>query len=64
MKILYPWCVVGEYEDGTRIEMGGNSFGECIGRLCDREPKYGRLVWYGGLNDWDLGYVDGERIRW
>lgn len=57
---MYPWKMVGEYEDGYSAEVGGEDEYDCMGKLIDLQEKHGKLTWYGGLCDED--YMDGEYI--
>ena len=58
MKILCKWKICGEYADGFKITVGGNSESECMEKLGNLTEKHGELVWYGGYADED--YTDGE----
>ncbi len=60
MKILYPWKMVGEYEDGYEAEVGGNDEEDCMCKLIDLAEKHGSLTWYSGLCDED--YAAGEYV--
>ena len=58
--ILYPWKMVGQYEDGEEIEVGGSDESDCMCSLIDLQEKHGELVWYSGFSDED--YQAGEYI--
>jgi len=60
INILYPYKMVGRYEDGFEIEVGGNDEGDCIWYLDKYSENHGELVWYSGVCD-DY-YIDGELI--
>lgn len=60
MKILWNWKMVGRYEDGTEICVGGFDEEDCMSRLFDRMDEHGKLIWYSGLCDED--YEAGEYI--
>lgn len=59
-RILYPWKMVGRFEDDFEIEVGGNDEEDCMWRLAKLQDKHGDLIWYSGVSDDD--YVDGEYI--
>lgn len=54
------WKMVGEYEDGTELEVYGYDEEDCMESLINKEHKHGKLVWYSGVNDND--YSNGEYI--
>lgn len=57
---IYPWKMVGRYEDDYEAEIGGNNEEDCMCKLIDLQEKHGNLVWYSGYCDED--YVAGEYI--
>lgn len=57
-QILSPFKYVGEYDDGSSIEVGGDDEDECIYKLIRLADQHGDLIWYSGVTD--TNYVDGE----
>ena len=60
IKLLYPWKMIGRYEDGQEIIVNGNDEEDCMGKLVDLQKKHGELNWYSGYSDED--YANGEYI--
>jgi hypothetical protein len=60
INFVYPWKMVGRYEDDYEAEVGGSNEEDCMGKLIDLQEKHGNLVWYSGLCDED--YEAGEYI--
>lgn len=58
--IVYPWVMIGEYEDDKRIYARGFSEDECMCKLIGLQEKHGKLIWYSGLCNDD--YMYGEYI--
>lgn len=57
MKILWPFKMVGIYEDDYEAEVGGFDEEDCMYKLISLMDKHGQLTWYSGYCDED--YVDG-----
>lgn len=60
INVLYPWKMVGRYEDDFEITVGGFDESDCMGKLIDLQEKHGKLEWYSGFSDED--YEAGEYI--
>jgi len=60
VNIIYPWKMVGEYEDGEEEEVGGFDEEHCMQKLIDLQEEHGELTWYSGYSDED--YANGEYI--
>ena len=60
MEFLYPWKMVGRYEDDEEIVVDGFDEEDCMCKLCDLQEKHGALTWYSGYCDED--YENGEYI--
>ena len=58
--IIYPWVMIGEYEDEEKIHVGGFSEEDCMYKLIALQEKHGKLIWYSGLCNED--YIYGEYI--
>ena len=58
--ILYPWKMVGSYEDDYSSDVGGENEHDCIYKLIILQKFHGKLVWYSGFCDED--YVNGEYV--
>lgn len=61
MRILYPWLMYAEYENGKAVYFGGNSEYDCMDKIAQAEGWNGPCTYYTGVNDED--YVDGEYIE-
>lgn len=48
-RIMYPWKMIGRYEDGEEINVSGNNEDECMWRLINLQEKHGELIWYSGM---------------
>ena len=57
---LYPFCFIGEYENGKTLFSVGDSEEECIENLGNEQEEFGKLVFYSAYHG--NGYVDGEYI--
>lgn len=60
MSYLWPWKMVGTYEDDYEAEVGGEDEADCMYKLIELTEKHGDLTWYSGFSDED--YADGEYI--
>lgn len=60
IKFIYPWKMVGRYEDDYEAEVGGSGEEDCMEKLIDLQEEHGKLVWYSGFSDED--YESGEYI--
>lgn len=60
IKIIYAWKMVGCYEDGTELVVGGVDEEDCMYKLIQQQESSGNLEWYSGYCDED--YADGEYI--
>ena len=60
MEFLYPWKMVGRYEDDEEIVVGGFDEEDCMDKLCQLQEKHGALTWYSGYCNED--YENGEYI--
>lgn len=60
IKFIYPWKMVGRYEDDYEAEVGGSDEEDCMEKLIDLQEEHGKLVWYSGFSDED--YESGEYI--
>lgn len=53
MSILTPFKMIGRYEDGEEIIVGGSDEADCMCELIDLQEKHGKLVWYSEMCDED-----------
>lgn len=60
VKVVYPFKMIGRYEDGSEVIVGDDNEEKCMCKLCGLEDKYGSLIWYSCYCDED--YVDGEYV--
>lgn len=60
MNIVYPWKMMGRYEDDYEAEVCGMDEEDCMCKLIDLQEQHGGLVWYSGYSDED--YEAGEYI--
>ena len=53
-RLIFPWQVEGEFEDGFRYTATGDSEAECVEKLMSMRDKHGDLTWYSEVADADL----------
>ena len=44
IELLYPWKMIGRYEDGQEIIVNGNDEEDCMYKLCSLQEKHGYKV--------------------
>ena len=60
VNILYPWKMIGRFEDNKEITVGGFDEEDCMYKLCKLQKSHGNMTWYGGFSD--ENYEAGEYI--
>ena len=60
VKVIYPFKMIGRYEDESEVIVGDSNEENCMYKLCKLEDKHGSLIWYACYCDED--YVDGEYV--
>jgi len=58
MKILSPWLMYAEYEDGYAGYFGGDNESICMCDIIEAEQRHGSCTYYTGVeNDY---YTEGQ----
>ncbi len=60
IEIIWPWRMVGQFEDGEEIYVNGWSEEDCMGKLGNLEDEHGPLTFWSGATD--ENYCAGELI--
>lgn len=57
-KILTPWRMYAEYEDGTGFYFPGFTEEDCMCRIANAQDRHGDCTFYTGVSD--DNYYDGQ----
>lgn len=59
-EFIYPWIMIGAYEDDFLVGVGGSDEADCLKQLIDLQKEHGTIISYVGLTDEE--YSDGEYV--